>query len=127
MQTGLLEHVNLTVSNAKKTAEILQNLFGWKIRWNGPSLNNGTTYHVGTDDGYLALYTPPTDTVDGKNSYNLNGGLNHIGIVVADLDAAEVRVKEAGYTPVNHAEYEPGKRFYFNDNDGVEFEVVSYA
>ena len=127
MQTGLLEHVNLTVSNAKKTAETLQNLFGWKIRWNGPAQNNGTTYHVGTDEGYLALYTPPTDTVDGESSYTLNGGLNHIGIVVADLGAAEARVKEAGYTPHNHADYEPGKRFYFNANDDVEFEVVSYA
>ncbi|MGJ8556368.1 MAG: VOC family protein, partial [Sulfitobacter geojensis] len=26
----------------------------------------------------------------------------------------------------NHADYEPGRRFYFHDTDGVEFEVVQY-
>ncbi|MEM7190453.1 MAG: VOC family protein, partial [Pseudomonadota bacterium] len=24
-------------------------------------------------------------------------------------------------------DYEPGRRFYFADHDGIEFEVVSYA
>ena len=54
-------------------------------------------------------------------------GLNHIGVTVGDLDSAETRVKSAGYTPYSHADYEPGKRFYFDDEDGVEYEVVSYA
>ncbi len=27
----------------------------------------------------------------------------------------------------SHADYEPGRRFYFHDEDGIEFEVVSYA
>ncbi|MEC7669548.1 MAG: VOC family protein, partial [Pseudomonadota bacterium] len=29
--------------------------------------------------------------------------------------------------PHNHADYEPGKRFYFDTPDGIEIEVVSYA
>ncbi|MBL4838905.1 MAG: VOC family protein [Kordiimonadaceae bacterium] len=127
MQTGLLEHVNFTVSNSEKTAGILCSLFGWKIRWSGPALGGGTTFHVGTDDSYVALYTPLTTVVSSTPTYGFQGGLNHIGIVVADLDAAEARVKEAGYKPHNHSDYEPGKRFYFDDNNGVEFEVVSYA
>jgi predicted enzyme related to lactoylglutathione lyase len=53
-------------------------------------------------------------------------GLNHIGVVVADLEATEARVKAAGYVPENHADYEPGRRFYFHDHNGVEIEVVSY-
>ena len=28
--------------------------------------------------------------------------------------------------PFNHDDYEPGRRFYFFDWDGIEFEVVSY-
>ncbi|HBR42432.1 MAG TPA: glyoxalase, partial [Sulfitobacter pontiacus] len=30
------------------------------------------------------------------------------------------------FTPVNHADYEPGRRFYFRDHDGVEYELVQY-
>ena len=32
-----------------------------------------------------------------------------------------------GLTPFSHGDYEPGRRFYFLDPDGVEYEVVSYA
>jgi len=46
--------------------------------------------------------------------------------VVPDLDAVETRVKEAGFIPKSHANYEPGRRFYFDGPDGIEFEVVSY-
>ena len=47
--------------------------------------------------------------------------------MVDDLDAVEAKVVQAGYEPYSHADYEPGRRFYFNDADGVEFEVVAYS
>jgi predicted enzyme related to lactoylglutathione lyase len=45
---------------------------------------------------------------------------------VDDLDAVERRVVAAGLRPFNHGDYEPGRRFYFLDADGIEFEIVSY-
>ena len=60
----------------------------------------------------------------GANQHR--GSLNHIGVVVDDLNAVEARVVKAGYTPRSHADYEPGKRFYFDADDGIEVEVVSY-
>ena len=60
------------------------------------------------------------------SSYDTTGALNHIGVTVDDLDAAETLVKAQGFTPVNHADYEPGRRFYFRDHDGVEYELVQY-
>ena len=54
------------------------------------------------------------------------GGLQHLGILVDDLDPIEVLVKAEGIEPYNHMTYEPGRRFYFNDHDGIEFEVVAY-
>ncbi len=54
------------------------------------------------------------------------GGLNHWAVVVDDLDAVEERVISEGFTPKSHADYEPGRRFYFYDNDGIEIEVVQY-
>lgn len=53
--------------------------------------------------------------------------LNHVGILVDDLDDIERRVVAAGLIPFAHAVYDPGRRFYFLDYDGTEFEIVSYA
>ncbi|WP_204114185.1 VOC family protein [Shimia biformata] len=121
-----LEHVNVTVPDAKATAAVLCDLFGWHIRWQGPAINDGFTVHVGTDDNYLALYSPGGDLSPAQNNYLQINGLNHVGLVVDDLDGMETRVKAAGYTPHNHADYEPGRRFYFDGPDGIEFELVSY-
>ena len=43
----MLEHVNLTVSDPRQTAQMLEMIFGWKIRWEGPSLHGGRTIHIG--------------------------------------------------------------------------------
>lgn len=122
-----LEHVNITVRDPEATANMLCEVFGWHVRWNGPSQMGGHTYHVGTDDDYLAVYTYDGNPEGSGRTGKLKGGLNHVGILVDDLDATEERVKAAGYEPFNHMDYEPGKRFYFLDHDNIEFEVVSYA
>ena len=54
------------------------------------------------------------------------GRSNHVGIEVDDLDATEARVVAAGLKPFRHDNYDPGRRFYFLDPDGIEYEVVSY-
>jgi len=127
MPKTILEHVNITVNDPRKTAIMLERLFGWMIRWEGPSINGGHTVHVGNDEQYLAVYSHGDGQRDTSSSYNLLGGLNHVGIVVDDLIAVERRVKEAGFKPHNHGDYEPGQRFYFHDHDGIEFEVVTYS
>ncbi|RVT84408.1 VOC family protein [Rhodobacteraceae bacterium CCMM004] len=122
-----LEHVNVTVPDPDATAARLCDLFGWHVRWRGASIHGGTSVHVGTDDSYVAVYSGPGPQTPPDDTYRQIGGLNHIGVVVDDLSAAEARVEEAGLTPHSHADYEPGRRFYFRDGDGVEYEVVSYA
>lgn len=121
-----LEHVNITVPDPKASAAQLCELFGWHIRWQGEAKDNGFTVHVGDDDSYLALYTPDRTLEPMGNHYAQVAGLNHVGVVVDDIDAVEARVKEAGFVPHNHADYEPGRRFYFDGPDDIEFEVVSY-
>ena len=127
MNTGMLEHVNITVSDPKKTADLLTRLFDWKIRWSGKAKDDGYTYHVGTENSYLAVYTLGTPKPYGLPTGSTLNGLNHVGVVVEDLDDTEKRIIEEGFTPNSHGDYEPGKRFYFEDNDGIEFEVISYA
>ncbi len=123
----LLEHVNVTVKDPAATAAVLERLFGWHVRWQGPAKSGGFTVHVGTKDQYLALYTPPGGLQAAVDPGLHQSGLNHIGLVLQDLDAAETRIKAAGYVTGNHADYEPGRRFYFTEENGVEIEVVSYA
>lgn len=60
------------------------------------------------------------------DSYVTLGGLNHLGVVVADLAATEARVVAAGFAPKDHADYAPGRRFYFDGPEGVEIEAVAY-
>ena len=127
MNASRIEHVNITVSDPERTAALLCELFDWKIRWQGPAASGGRTIHVGTDDDYLAVYARVPEGRDADIGPGYHRGLNHVGIVVDDLAATEARVKAAGLVPCNHGDYEPGRRFYFDDPDGVEFEVVSYA
>jgi catechol 2,3-dioxygenase-like lactoylglutathione lyase family enzyme len=119
-----IEHVNVTVSDPDRSAKLMQALFGWHERWRGPALAGGRTIHVGTDDHYVALYTPPP----GRRADGFDKGapLNHIGVEVDDLADAEAKVTAAGLTAFNHGDYHPGRRFYFLDPDGIEYEVVSY-
>ncbi len=124
---GRLEHVNMTVSDPKATAAWIERIFGWRVRWEGPGMETGYTVHIGDEDTYVALFSYP-ETPDPKNtSYRTRGGLNHWAVVVDDLDDVEARVKAEGFTPVNHADYEPGRRFYFHDTDGIEVEVMQYG
>ena len=116
-----------TLSNPEQTAQALCDVFGWQIRWRGPSQMGGNTVHVGTADDYLAVYTFDGNTAGSGRTGKLKGGLNHVGVLVDDLDATEQRVIEAGFEPFNHMTYDPGRRFYYLDADGIEFEVVSYA
>lgn len=127
MTATFLEHVNVTVSNPQKTAKLLCDLFDWKIRWQGDSIDGGNTIHVGEENSYVAVYKNPKPQADAPISYYTVGGLNHIAMVVPDLDETEKRVISAGFQTTNHGDYEPGRRFYFHDSDGIEYEIVSYA
>ncbi|NKX73837.1 VOC family protein [Tritonibacter mobilis] len=124
--TATLEHANICVSDPHKTAAWMEKIFGWRIRWEGPALNGGYSVHVGSKDSYLALYAPKEGLSAPPTPYSTKGALNHLAVIVDDLDAAEQAVKDVGYTPKSHADYEPGRRFYFEDEEGVEYELVQY-
>lgn len=120
-----IEHVNMTVTDPDRAARLMETLFDWRVRWRGPAMSGGYTVHVGSDAQYLALYTPRGSYVADPSGKGRP--FNHIGVEVEDLDATEAKVEAAGLMPFNHGDYEPGRRFYFLDPDGIEYEVVSYG
>ncbi len=121
-----IEHVNITVTDPERTARLMEVVFGWHVRWRGAARNGGRTIHVGSADHYVALYSAG-DRHMAAAPFTRGTPLNHIGVEVDDLVATEALVMGAGLTPFGHDEYEPGRRFYFFDQDGIEYEVVSYA
>jgi predicted enzyme related to lactoylglutathione lyase len=126
MAAPRIEHVNLTVRDPEGAAKLMQLLFGWEIRWDGPTSVAGRTIHVGSPDSYVALCTGAGGAFSADIA-SKGRPFNHIGVEVADLDETEARVVAAGLTTFSHDDYEPGRRFYFKDANGIEFEVVSYA
>jgi glyoxylase I family protein len=124
--TASIEHVNITVSDPERTAALMTTLFGWQERWRGPARDGGWTIHVGSATDYLALYTGPVGEHAGAQ-WEKGAPLNHVGLIVDDLDAVEQRVCAAGLAPFNYGDYDPGRRFYFFDQDGIEYEIISYA
>jgi len=93
MPKATLEQINLTVSDPESTANLLCTLFDWKIRWSGDAKLGRQTYHVGETCTYLAIYTlhgPSTDSTPEFGQYR--GGLNHVGVLVDDLEEVEKRV-----------------------------------
>lgn len=123
MRPARLEHVNITVSDPERSAAFFARLCGWEERWRGPALNDGFTIHLGGEIEYLALYSPGEPQAQ---PFRKGVPLQHVGLLVDDLDEAERIVIAEGLTPFSHADYAPGRRFYFFDWDGIEFEVVSY-
>jgi hypothetical protein len=124
---AILEHLNISVSDAKNTAQVLCRLFDWQIRWSGTNSDNQFSCHVGTAQSYLALYTP-LNSVEGHDiPYQSIGRMNHVGVVVDDISEIKKRVEDEGLVVHHEADYEPGRRFYFNLDDAIEVEVVSYS
>ena len=123
MSHGRIEHVNLTVTDIERSAAFFEKLLGWRQRWRGEAMRGGETIQVGEESTYLSFYTDRQDHAGQRKGRPMN----HVGLLVDDIDAAERVVVEAGLEPWGHDDYDPGRRFYFYDWDGIEFEVLSYA
>ena len=106
--------------------KLMQDVFGWAIRWRGPAMNGGHTIHVGSVNHYIALYSKPREAASAAH-FAKGRPLNHIGVEVDDLDATEQAILAKGFETFSHSDYVPGRRFYFFDPDGIEYEVISYV
>lgn len=120
-----LEHVNLTVSDVERAIRFYGGLFDLKVRWRGTLDGGRPAAHIGGDAFYLALFQT---NASGQAPYDYTTiGVNHYGFVVDDLGDVLGRLDDLGVECHLMADYEPGRRAYFFDPDGIEVEVVEYA
>ena len=125
-----LEHANLSVSNLERSIDFYRKLFGWSVRWRGEIFieeRETQAAHVGDDRTYLSLFEAgePAPTYPVRTSY-APPGVNHIGFVVEDLDAMLERLASLEIELHLIGDYDPGRRAYFYDPDGIEIEIVEY-
>ncbi|MCH7797171.1 MAG: VOC family protein [Planctomycetes bacterium] len=119
-----IEHVNLTVSNLPRSLKFYRRLFGWDVRWQGTTTGGTPAAHLGDERCYVALFEAPKP---GRWAIDYEAvGFNHFGVVVDDLDAMTRRLDELGAEHGLEQDYEPGRRVYFIDPDGIEVELVQY-
>lgn len=120
-----LEHVNLTVSDLDRSIDFYARLFDFRVRWRGTTDGDKPAAHVGDDRCYLALFE--TEHPGRHHVDYASVGFNHFGLVVDDLDEMKQRLASLGVSPTDEHDYEPGRRVYFLDPDGIEVELVQYA
>ena len=120
-----LEHLHITAAQPDEFARTLCELFDWKVRWQGESIEGGYTVHVGDERSYLALYRPPELKGEPVQPYVADRAINHIGVLVDDLAAVRRRIVKAGLEVDHENAIAPGQWIYFFVH-GVEFEVVEY-
>ena len=120
----LLEHVNLTVSDLDRSVGFYRDLFDFKLRWRGKTADGRNAAHVGDDRCYVALFEAEHPGRAVRDYADI--GMNHFGFIVDDLRVMKTRLASRGVTPHSEQEYEPGRRLYFLDPDGIEVELVEY-
>lgn len=123
-----LEHVNLTVSDLDAAAKFYGELLGLKIRWRRePGSPETPAIHIGDDRSYLALFQADPAKAGRLDEPEYGRvGFNHVGLVVDDLDAKVAWLAQRGIETEIEDSYEPGRRAYFYDPDGIEVELVEY-
>lgn len=124
-----LEHLNLVVTNIKKSLIFYRAAFPhWHVRGGDKSTWHGKTrnwLHFGDDHQYLTF----NDNGEGENR-ELTGhqvGLAHFAFVTTNLAAVINRLANAGFAiDKDGAEDEFRKNAYFIDPEGYEIEFVEY-
>ena len=122
-----LEHANITVQDIDAATAYYRRLFDFQVLWEGTASGAQgpiRAVHLGNEDTYLSLFEAEKPNA-GKADYGVPG-VNHIGFQVESLAPYRARLAELGTEIHFEPEYDPGRRIYFFDPDGVEIELVEY-
>ncbi|MHC5009366.1 MAG: VOC family protein [Planctomycetota bacterium] len=125
-----LEHANITVPDVDAAIAFLRTIDpALRVRHDETPPNSHRWVHIGTDDTYIALQAPHLDAnpLALRQAYE-NYGVNHLGWVVDDFDAAIARLEKGGYRRGMEVEPHPHRRrAYYFDTADFEWEIVEYS
>jgi len=118
-----IEHANISVRDIEKALRFITTaLPEFHIR-GGDCID---WLHYGDDDTYISLMALSMEAQIGHHSYQ-DTGVNHIGIVVDNVDAVVARLEAAGYRQDTGPEVSQWrKRYYFADDDYQQWEFIEY-
>lgn len=124
-----IEHANITVPDIDVALKFLKIVApDFVLRKDVKKEGHYRWAHIGNDSFYIALQEPHLvdEPTDGCTSYE-NSGVNHLALIVSDIDKIEQELVQAGYqksvdTPVEKYR----KRIYYYDNEGFEWELIEY-
>lgn len=125
-----LEHINLVVTNIKKTLAFYQAAFPhWTVRGGGDNDWYGkprSWVHFGDEYQYLAFNDNGVDENRDLKGHQI--GLAHFAFVTSDINGITTRLEQAGYPiSVDRCKNEYRENIYFIDPNGYEVEFVEYS
>lgn len=125
-----IEHVNITVPDIDEAIKFIQLVApDFKVRKDENPASSYRWAHIGNAQYYFALQEPHLDADPEKpRATYKNYGVNHISLIVEDIEKVEGVLLKAGYkrgiaTPIEQHR----KRLYFIDSFGFEWELVEYS
>ena len=125
-----IEHVNITVPDIDEAIRFFSIVApDFKVRRDEVAQDGYRWAHIANDDCYFALQEshPGAKPEKPRTPYR-NYGMNHIGLVVENLEEIEGKLRAAGYQRSIDAPIEKyRRRRYFLDRFGFEWELVEYS
>lgn len=124
-----IEHLNITVPDIDEAVTFIKIVApDFEVRKDETPPASYRWVHIGNDEYYFALQQAHIGAKpkNPQKTYK-NYGVNHIALVVDDIDQIEIKLVESGYkrsidTPLEKFR----KRLYFFDHAGFEWELVEY-
>lgn len=124
-----IEHVNITVPDIDAAIRFLKIVApDFDVRKDNKSSDSYRWAHIGNERYYFALQEAHLDTTPQKQhqAYK-NYGINHIALIVTNIQEIEEKLIDGGYqrgieTPIEKYR----KRAYYFDKAGFEWELVEY-
>ncbi len=123
------EHANITVPNIDASIAFLAIAApDFRVKADVTPKGEKRWVHIGNDEHYFALQEPKDIKTfqDQRNPYQ-DIGVNHLAMIVDDLEHKKRNLLKAGYRINGDLVDEPyRKRVYFFDSAGFEWELVEY-
>ena len=124
-----IEHANLTVPDIDAAIKFIKIVApDFDVRKDERPSEGIRWVHIGNEEYYLALQEPYLDTEPKKRlkAYK-NYGINHLALVVSNLQEIKKKLVDAGYKQsIETPEERYRKRVYYFDEAGFEWELIEY-